>query len=255
VWWEGSCAPAPAHLIDWEGNDWTPDCGRLVAHANARFTTPVTQCPVAAPEWEDPAGVPISAIIIGGRRGSTIPLVNESFDWNHGVFLGSIMGSETTVAAIGLAAGVRRDPFAMLPFMGYHVGDYLQHWLDMGKKTDASKLPKIYFVNWFRKNEEDKFIWPGYGENSRVLMWITERIAGIGKAITTPIGNLPAVGAINTDALDISEADMATLSQVNTEEWLAEVESIKENYESYGERLPQELVVQLERLKERLSQQ
>ncbi|MCL2766108.1 MAG: phosphoenolpyruvate carboxykinase (GTP) [Peptococcaceae bacterium] len=254
VWWEGSGIPAPAHLIDWEGNDWTPDCGRAAAHANARFTTPASQCPVIAPEWEDPAGVPISAMLIGGRRQTTIPLVNESFDWNHGVFLGSIMGSETTAAAIGLAAGVRRDPFAMLPFMGYHVGDYLQHWLNIGKKADPAKLPRIYFVNWFRKDKNDKFIWPGYGENSRVLKWISERVSGTGKAVATPIGNLPAPGAIDTNGLGISEESMNGLFQVNSEEWLSEIESIRENYVSYGERLPAELSAQLESLKRRLSQ-
>ena len=253
VWWEGSGIPAPAHLIDWEGKDWTPDCGRTAAHANARFTTPAAQCPVIAPEWEDPAGVPIAAILIGGRRQSAIPLVNESFDWNHGIFLGSIMGSETTAAAIGLAAGVRRDPFAMLPFMGYHVGDYLQHWLDIGHMADPSKLPKIYLVNWFRKNAEGKFIWPGYGENSRVLKWITERVAGTGQAIATPIGNLPDSGAIDTEGLNISEKDLLTLFEVDKEAWLAEIESIKKNYESYGEKLPKELRAQLESLQERLS--
>jgi len=253
VWWEGNGILAPAHLIDWEGKDWTPDCGRTAAHANARFTAPAAQCPVIAPEWEDPAGVPIAAILIGGRRQSAIPLVNESFDWNHGIFLGSIMGSETTAAAIGLAAGVRRDPFAMLPFMGYHVGDYLQHWLDIGKKADPSKLPRIYLVNWFRKNEEGKFIWPGYGENSRVLKWITERVMGTSQAIATPIGNLPACGAIDTGGLNISEKDLDTLFKVDKEAWLAEIESISENYESYGEKLPQELRAQLKNLKNRLS--
>ncbi|MCL2813725.1 MAG: phosphoenolpyruvate carboxykinase (GTP) [Oscillospiraceae bacterium] len=252
VWWEGSGIPAPDHLIDWEGNDWTPDCGKVAAHVNARFTAPAVQCPVIAPEWEDPAGVPISAILIGGRRKTTIPLVNESLDWNHGVFLGSIMGSETTAAAIGLAAGVRRDPFAMLPFMGYHGGDYLQHWLDIGKKTEASKLPKIYFVNWFRKDENDKFIWPGYGENSRVLKWIVERLSGESNAVSTPVGNIPGPDDIDTSGLDISGEAMARLLSVDREGWLAEIESIKENYKSYGEKLPAELERQLNALEERL---
>ncbi|MCL1816506.1 MAG: phosphoenolpyruvate carboxykinase (GTP) [Clostridiales bacterium] len=252
VWWEGSGIPAPDHLIDWQGNDWTPDCGKLAAHANSRFTTPASECPVIADEWEDPAGVPISAILIGGRRASTIPLVNESIDWNHGIFLGSIMGSETTAAAIGLAAGVRRDPFAMLPFIGYHVGDYLQHWLDIGKMADPAKLPRIYNVNWFRKNEQGKFIWPGYGDNSRVLKWIVERVRGTGEAVSTPIGNLPAPAALDISGLDISEEDMNTLFHVDKEAWLAEIESIKANYESYGEKLPQELIAQLQSLKERL---
>ena len=253
VWWEGSGIPTPEHLIDWEGNDWTPDCGRTAAHANARFTTPAAQCPSIAPEWEDPAGVPISAILIGGRRKNTIPLVNESLDWNHGVFLGSIMGSETTAAAIGLAAGVRRDPFAMLPFMGYHVGSYLQHWLNLGEKADASKLPKIYFVNWFRKDEDDKFIWPGFGENSRVLKWIVERLSGTGKAVTTPIGNIPAPGAIDIDGIDITAEQMAGILDIDKEMWIEEIESIKENYKIYGDKLPKELSAQLEKLEKALN--
>ncbi|MCL2512341.1 MAG: phosphoenolpyruvate carboxykinase (GTP) [Oscillospiraceae bacterium] len=252
VWWEGCGTPAPAHLIDWEGNDWTPGCGRTAAHANARFTAPACECPSIAPEWEDPAGVPVSAILIGGRRGTAIPLVNESLDWCHGVFLGSIMGSETTAAAIGLAAGVRRDPFAMLPFTGYHIGDYLRHWLDIGKKTDASKLPGIYFVNWFRKDENDKFIWPGFGENSRVLKWILERVSGTGKAIQTPIGNLPAPGAIDASGLDVSEGDMAGLLKFDKEAWREEIASIKENYKSYGGRLPEELGEELAKLENSL---
>ena len=253
IWWEGIGTPAPEHLIDWEGNDWTRDCGRNAAHPNARFTAPANQCPVIAPEWEDPAGVPISAILVGGRRKSTVPLVNGSLNWNHGIFLGSIMGSEITAAAITDNVGqVRRDPFAMLPFMGYHAGDYLQHWLDIGKKTDASKLPVIFYVNWFRKNSEGKFIWPGYGENSRVLKWIVERISGTGKAVTTPIGNMPAVGDIYTAGLDISEADMAELLKVDKEAWLAEVESIKENYKSYGDKLPKEMADELVKLENAL---
>jgi phosphoenolpyruvate carboxykinase (GTP) len=253
VWWEGSGIPAPDHLIDWQGDDWSPDCGRVAAHANSRFTAPAAQCPVIAPEWEDPAGVPISAILIGGRRKTVIPLINESLDWNHGVFLGSIMGSETTAAAIGLAAGVRRDPFAMLPFMGYHAGDYLQHWLDIGKKADAAKLPKIYFVNWFRKDENDKFIWPGYGDNSRVLKWIVERLSGEGKAVSTPIGNMPGPNDIDTSGLDISEDAMAKILSVDREGWLSEIKSIKENYETYGEKLPAELKGQLAALEARLA--
>jgi len=254
VWWEGSGIPAPAHAIDWKGNDWTPDAGTPAAHANARFTTPAAQCPVIAPEWEDPAGVPISAILIGGRRAGTIPLVNESLGWNHGIFLGSIMGSEITTADITDKVGqVRRDPFAQLPFMGYHMGDYLQHWLSMGTKTDAANLPRIYFVNWFRKNAGGKFIWPGFGENSRVLKWIVERISGEGKAVETPIGNLPATGAIDLSGLDVSDAEMAELLKVDTEAWLAEIESIKANYESYGEKLPAELAAQLSALEQRLA--
>ena len=254
VWWEGIGTPAPDHLIDWEGNDWTPDCGRLAAHANARFTAPAKQCPVIAPEWEDPAGVPISAILIGGRRPNTIPLVNESFDWKHGIFLGSVMGSEITAAAIADNIGqVRRDPFAMLPFIGYNAGDYLNHWLEIGEKSDETKLPKIYYVNWFRKDENGKFLWPGFGDNSRVLKWIIERIAGTGKAVETPIGYLPTADAIDVDGLDVSAADMEVLLKVDKAAWLKEVASIKEGYKMYGDKLPAELKKQLELLEERLN--
>jgi len=254
VWWEGSGIPAPAHAIDWKGNDWTPDSAEPAAHPNARFTTPAAQCPVIADEWERPEGVPISAILIGGRRASTIPLVNESLDWNHGIFLGSIMGSEITAAAISSKVGqVRRDPFAMLPFMGYHGGDYLQHWLDMGKKTDADKLPKIFFVNWFRKNADGKFMWPGFGDNSRVLKWVVERISGNGAAVQTAVGNLPTADALDLSGTDVTDADLAELLSVDKEAWRAEVESIKEDYKIYGDRLPAELAAQLEALEKRLA--
>lgn len=255
VWWEGIGTEPPAHLIDWQGKDWTPDSGTLAAHPNGRFTAPASQCPVIAPEWEDPEGVPISAILIGGRRPNTIPLVHESFDWNHGVFMGSIMGSEITAAAISNKIGqVRRDPFAMLPFIGYNVNDYLQHWLNMGTKTDPSKLPKIFYVNWFRKDSNGKWLWPGYGENSRVLKWIVERVNGKGKAVKTPIGYMPTVDAIDTTGLDVSKEDMEELLSVNKEQWLQEVESIKEHYKSYGEKLPKELWAQLEALEQRLKE-
>lgn len=254
VWWEGIGTPAPDHLIDWQGNDWTPDCGRNAAHPNARFTAPANQCPVIADEWEDPAGVPISAILIGGRRPSTIPLVNESFDWKHGVFLGSVMGSEITAAAIADNIGqVRRDPFAMLPFIGYHAGDYLQHWLDIGEKTDAANLPKIYYVNWFRKSDEGKWLWPGYGDNSRVLKWIVERIDGKGAAVETPIGYLPTADAIDISGTDVTADDMAELTRVDKDAWLAEVASIRAGYVTYGEKLPAELSAQLDALEARLS--
>ena len=253
VWWEGCGTPAPAHLIDWLGNDWTPDSGTTAAHPNARFTTPAAQCPVIAPEWEDPNGVPISAILIGGRRASTIPLVNESLDWRHGIFLGSIMGSEITTADITDKVGqVRRDPFAQLPFMGYHMGDYLKHWFNIGKKTEASKLPRIYFVNWFRKNKDGKFIWPGFGDNSRVLKWIVERISGTGKAVETPIGNLPTIDAIDLNGTKLTAADMEELLSVDKDAWLAEIVSIKENYKSYGARLPVELSEELAKLESKL---
>lgn len=253
VWWEGIGEKAPGHLIDWKGRDWSPDSKEPAAHPNARFTAPAKQCPVIAPEWEDPRGVPISAILVGGRRPKTVPLVHESFDWNHGVFLGSIMGSEITAATISDNIGkVRRDPFAMLPFMGYHVGDYLRHWLEIGKKTAPDKLPRIYYVNWFRKDSSGKWLWPGFGDNSRVLKWIFERVSGEGKAVTTPIGYMPTPDAIDTGGLDVSEADMAELLKVNRDEWLMEVESIRQHYAGYGERLPKELHEQLDALEKRL---
>jgi len=253
VWWEGIGSDAPDHLIDWHGNDWTPDSDSPAAHPNARFTAPASQCPAIAPEWEDPAGVPISAILIGGRRPSTIPLVHESFDWEHGVFMGSIMGSEITAAAISDKIGqVRRDPFAMLPFCGYHMGDYLKHWLKIGEKADPEKLPKLFYVNWFRKDDEGNWLWPGFGENSRVLKWIFERTSGKGKAVKTPIGYMPTVDAIDTEGLDVSEEDMKELLAVDKEKWLQEVESIKEYYKIYGDKLPEELANQLAALEERL---
>lgn len=253
VWWEGIGYDAPDHLIDWRGNDWTPGTKDPAAHPNARFTAPASQCPVIAPEWEDPAGVPISAILIGGRRPSTIPLVHESFDWNHGVFMGSIMGSEITAAAISANIGqVRRDPFAMLPFCGYNVCDYLQHWLNIGTKVDADKLPKIFYVNWFRKDQDGKWLWPGFGDNSRVLKWIVERTSGEGKAVETPIGYMPTADAIDTAGLDVSEKDMAELLKVNKDEWLKEVVSIKDHYAKYGEGVPAELTAQLDALEKRL---
>jgi phosphoenolpyruvate carboxykinase (GTP) len=253
VWWEGIGTDAPDHLIDWRGNDWTPESGTPAAHPNARFTAPASQCPAIADEWEDPAGVPISAILIGGRRPSTIPLVNESFDWEHGVFLGSVMGSEITAAAISDSIGkVRRDPFAMLPFCGYHISDYLQHWLDIGKSVDEDKLPKIFYVNWFRKDKDGKWLWPGFGDNSRVLKWIVERTSGTGEAVKTPIGYLPAKGAIDTTGLNVSEADMDELLHVYKDEWLSEVASIRKHYENYGDKLPKELMEQLDALEARL---
>jgi len=253
IWWEGMGVDAPNHLIDWKNNDWTPATGTPAAHPNARFTAPAEQCPVIAPEWEDPKGVPISAILIGGRRPSTIPLVHESFDWKHGVFLGSIMGSEITAAAISDKIGqVRRDPFAMLPFIGYNVCDYLQHWLDVGAESTAEKLPKIFYVNWFRKDQDGKWLWPGYGENSRVLKWVVQRVSGEVEAVKTPIGYMPTADAIDVNGLDISSAEMQELLKVNKEEWLNEVESIKAHYATYGAKLPAELQNQLAALESRL---
>lgn len=254
VWWEGMGVDAPAHLVDWQGNDWTPETGKPAAHPNARFTAPAGQCPAIASEWEDPAGVPISAILIGGRRPSTIPLVHESLDWKHGVFLGSIMGSEITAAAISDKIGqVRRDPFAMLPFFGYNVCDYLAHWFKIGEKSTEDKLPKIFYVNWFRKDQDGKWLWPGFGENSRVLKWVFERTSGKGKAVQTPIGFMPTADAIDVEGLDVSAHDMEELLKVNKEEWLAEVESIKVHYANFGEKLPKELHDQLAALEARLN--
>ncbi len=254
VWWEGIGTPAPAHLIDWKGNDWTPESKEPAAHPNARFTAPAYQCPAIAPDWEDPAGVPISAILIGGRRPKTIPLVHESFDWKHGVFLGSIMGSEITAAAISNNIGqVRRDPFAMLPFFGYNVCDYLQHWLNIGEKTSEDKLPKIFYVNWFRKDQDGKWLWPGFGDNSRVLKWIFERTSGEGKAVKTPIGYMPAEDALDLTGLNsVSEADMKELLKVDKSEWLNEVASVREHYAKFGDKLPKELADQLDALEARL---
>jgi phosphoenolpyruvate carboxykinase (GTP) len=253
IWWEDIGYKAPDHLIDWKGNDWTPASKDKAAHPNARFTAPAAQCPAIAPEWEDPAGVPISAILIGGRRASTIPLIHESFDWEHGIFMGSIMGSEITAAAISANIGqVRRDPFAMLPFCGYHIGDYLTHWLELGHKTDADKLPRIFYVNWFRKSADGKWLWPGFGENSRVLKWVFERISGKADAVKTAIGYMPTVDAIDTAGLDVHEDDMRELLKINKDEWLKEVESIREGYTMYGDKLPSALAVQLDALQARL---
>ncbi|MBO4495055.1 MAG: phosphoenolpyruvate carboxykinase (GTP) [Clostridiales bacterium] len=255
IWWEGIGYDAPEHLIDWQGKDWTPNSSEVAAHKNARFTAPANQCPVIAPDWEDPNGVPVDAILVGGRRKTTIPLVHQSFNWNHGIFMGAIMGSEITAAVISDKVGqVRRDPFAMLPFIGYHVGDYLQHWLDIGKATDEDKLPKIFYVNWFRKSEDGKWLWPGYGENSRVLKWIVERCSGEGKAVETPIGYLPTVDAIDRSGLDsVSDEDMAELLTVDKEEWKAEAKSIRAHFTSYGPKMPRELFAELDALEARLN--
>lgn len=254
IWWEGIGYDAPAHLIDWTGKDWTPASESVAAHKNARFTAPAYQCPVIAPDWEDPNGVAVDAILVGGRRKTTIPLVHQSFNWNHGIFMGSIMGSEITAAVISDKVGqVRRDPFAMLPFIGYHVADYLQHWIDIGTMTDADKLPKIFYVNWFRKSDEGKWLWPGYGDNSRVLKWVCERCDGKGAAVETPIGYLPTIDAIDRSGLDsVTDEDMKTLLTVDNNEWLSEVKSIREHYASYGPKLPKELLNQLDALEARL---
>jgi phosphoenolpyruvate carboxykinase (GTP) len=251
IWWEGIGTDVPAGTIDWKNRVYDPACGEPCAHANSRFTAPANQCPAIDPKWEDPAGVPISAILFGGRRPTTVPLVHEASSWNHGVFMGSIVGSEVTAAAIGLKAGVRRDPFAMLPFCGYHMGDYFAHWISTGKKAEA-KLPKIFFVNWFRK-ENGKFLWPGYGENSRVLAYIFDRCNGEGKTVDTPIGKVPAPEAINIEGLaDMNTEKMAKALAVNNNEWKDEVALIEEHYAIFGNHLPTELVNELADLKGRL---
>ncbi len=252
VWWEGMTKQPPAHLIDWHGNDWTPDSDSPAAHPNARFTAPAAQDPAIAPEWEDPAGVPIDAILFGGRRSTVVPLVCEAFDWEHGVFLGAVMSSEKTAAATGTVGELRFDPFAMLPFCGYNMGDYFAHWLRMGRHEGA-KLPKIFYVNWFRKDEEGRFLWPGFGENSRVLAWVFARCAGRGAARETPIGLIPPVDGegIDTSGLDVSEEDMAHLLDVDVAEWRAQLPQFREHLEKF-DRLPDELGAQLRALEERL---
>lgn len=252
VWWEGMGVPAPAQGIDWQGQAWTPDNGQKGAHANSRFTAPAEQCPVIDPDWQKPEGVPLSAIIFGGRRPSTIPLVCEAFDWEHGVFLGSTCGSETTAAALGQTGILRRDPFSMLPFCGYNMGDYFAHWLTFVKRTDPSKLPKVYFVNWFRKNAEGAFFWPGYGENSRVLKWICERVDGTGKAQKTALGNLPTPDALDLSGLNVSANDLGQLLSVDKAAWKNEVGDVAKHYTTFGAHLPPALSAQLESLKKRL---
>jgi phosphoenolpyruvate carboxykinase (GTP) len=252
VWWEDSGVPAPATAIDWEGKEWTPTCGRKAAHANSRFTVHASQCPAIYPNWQHPDGVPLSAILFGGRRPSTIPLVNEAFDWEHGVFMGSACGSETTAAALGAAGVLRRDPFAMLPFCGYNMGDYFAHWLSFAKKTDRSKLPKVFFVNWFRRSADGKFLWPGYGENSRVLKWICERVEGTAKAQTTPIGNLPTRDALDLSGLGMHDEDINELLAVDKEGWKNEIADVAANYAKFGGTLPKALNDQLDGLKKRL---
>ncbi len=257
VWWEGIGYNPPGKLIDWKGEPWVQDKTNTsqapAAHPNSRFTAPAAQCPSIAPEWEDPSGVPIDAFLFGGRRPSTIPLVIQASDWNHGVFLGSIMGSEVTAAALDLKAGsVRRDPFAMLPFCGYHMGDYFAHWIRMGAKTPVASQPKIFLVNWFRKNEEGRFLWPGYGENSRVLKWVFERCDGDGKAVETPIGFMPGADAIDLPA-GVTAEDLAELLKVDIAGWKAELEQVKStHYPKFGSRLPMELRDQLDALIKRL---
>ena len=252
VWWEGLTDEPPARLIDWKGQTWTPEVEAPAAHPNARFTVPAAQCPSIAPSWEDPAGVPISAILFGGRRATTVPLVSEALDWEHGVFLGSVMSSEKTAAAAGAIGQVRRDPFAMLPFCGYNFGDYFQHWLDIGKHQGA-KLPKLFYVNWFRKDQDGRFIWPGFGDNARVLKWVLDRIAGTTEAVETPIGMVPKTEDLDVAGLDLTTDALESLLTVDVTEWQNELTLIEEHYESIGERLPNEMRLQLARLADRLA--
>ena len=253
VWWEGLTKTPPAHLVDWHGKDWTPDSQTPAAHPNARFCVAASQDPAMAPEWEDAAGVPIDAFLFGGRRSTVVPLVHEAFDWEHGVFLGATMASETTAAAAGAVGKLRRDPFAMLPFCGYNMGDYFAYWLAIGREHDRSKLPRIFYVNWFRKGSDGHFLWPGFGENSRILEWVFRRCQGRAEAVDTPIGRLPAPGSLNLDGVAVSEAALDELLRVDPAEWRDELPSIREHLATFGTQLPDELQRQLEALETRLS--
>ena len=253
VWWEGLTPQPPAHLIDWKGRDWTPDSDEPSSHPNARFTTPASQCPTISPNFDDPAGVPIDAILFGGRRATNVPLVTESKGWEHGVFMGSTVSSEGTAAAENAVGELRRDPFAMLPFCGYNMADYWGHWLKIGQFTEESKLPRIYQVNWFRKDAEGRYIWPGFGDNARVLEWIVRRLSGDAEAVESPVGSLPAEGEIDVADLDVTDEQMAELFAINAESWLAECDLTQEYYAQFGDRVPAELYEQLRALRDRLA--
>ena len=253
VWWEGLTKEPPAHVVDWTGHDWTPAAGRPAAHANARFTVPAAQDPAIAPDWEDPAGVPVDAIMFGGRRAGVVPLVREAFDWEHGVFMGSIMSSETTAAAFGEVGKLRFDPFAMLPFCGYNMADYWAHWLRVGRATTPEKLPRIFYVNWFRRDASGRFMWPGFGENSRVLEWMFRRCDGEAEAKATPIGLLPTPAAIDTSGLDLPPGDLEELLRVDTAIIHAEMPQLEEHYARFGDRLPTELANALARLAQQVA--
>ncbi|MEZ5117640.1 MAG: phosphoenolpyruvate carboxykinase (GTP) [Candidatus Nanopelagicales bacterium] len=252
IWWEGMTDEPPAHLIDWKGNDWTPESDSPAAHPNARFTSPASQCPSIADNWEDPAGVPISAVLFGGRRATNVPLVTESFNWDHGVFMGATVSSEMTAAAVGGMGQLRRDPFAMLPFCGYNMADYWGHWLKVGTFTDPEKLPRVYAVNWFRKDADGAFLWPGFGENSRVLAWIVDRLEGNAEAVDTPIGRLPAPGSLDLEGLDLDADTVATLFEVDPSAWLAESDLTEEYFTVFGSKVPPQLWEQLGELRGRL---
>ncbi len=252
VWWEGYSAEPPAHLTDWKGQDWTPESAEPSSHPNSRFCTPITQCPIIAPEYDDPRGVPISAILFGGRRAGTVPLVAEARDWGHGVFMGATLSSETTAAAAGKVGVVRRDPMAMLPFIGYNAGDYFGHWIRMGKEADATKLPRIFYVNWFRRDENGSFLWPGFGENGRVLKWVIERIEGTAAATDTAIGRVPTPESLDVDGLDLDRGQLEAVLGVDPEEWKAEVPQITEWFDRFGDKLPTTLWTELDSLRARL---
>ena len=253
VWWEGMSDTAPARATDWKGNAWTPESDSVSAHPNARFTAPASQCPSMAPEWEDPAGVPISAIMFGGRRRTTVPLVTEAFDWDHGVFLGSIMASETTAAQQGAVGNLRFDPMAMLPFCGYNMADYFGHWLKIGAATKSENLPKIFFVNWFRRDEDGRFLWPGFGENSRVLKWIFDRIDGTASAEKTPIGYLPKPEDLDTKGLSIDNSDLEMILSVDTNGWKEAIPQIRDHFAQFGPKMPSTLVNKLDELDKSLA--
>jgi phosphoenolpyruvate carboxykinase (GTP) len=248
IWWEEMTEDPPARATDWKGNPWNPESTTKAAHPNARFTAPASQCPSAAPEWEDPAGVPISAILFGGRRRTTVPLVTEANDWDHGVFLGSMMASEKTAAAEGTQGELRFDPMAMLPFCGYNYGDYFAHWLSMKDRTDVSKLPKVFFVNWFRRDEDGRFLWPGFGENSRVLKFVFDRCNGEGEVVDTAIGRLPTRASLDLDGLQIDDADLEAILSVDTEGWKRAIPQIREHFAQFGDRLPSELNTAVDQL-------
>jgi phosphoenolpyruvate carboxykinase (GTP) len=251
VWWEGMDGDPPKHAIDWKGNDWTPESETVAAHANARFTAPAAQCPVICEDWEKPEGVPIDIFIFGGRRSNVVPLVTEAYNWDHGVFLGSTAASETTAANIGAVGNLRRDPFAMKPFCGYHMGDYFQHWVEMGD-TLGDKAPRCFYVNWFRKSEDGKFLWPGFSDNSRVLKWMCERVDGKAGANETPIGLLPKEGDIDTEGLDLSADELKELLRIDADAWKAEIPDIENHFAIFGDRLPERLKKQLDELRKRL---
>jgi len=252
VWWEGLTKTPPPQLIDWKGKPWTPASTEKAAHPNSRFTAPASQCPVIDPKWDDPKGVPIDAIIFGGRRSNTIPLVYQAFNWNHGTYMGASVLSEQTSAAEGAVGSLRHDPFAMLPFCGYNMADYFGHWLSFANRTTEAKLPKIFYVNWFKK-QNDKFIWPGFGENSRVLKWVCERVSGATSAVETPIGFIPSPGSLDVNGLNLGEAQLKELFRIDKKEWNDEVAHMENYLKEFGNRVPQGIKTELQALKTRLS--